>query len=297
MSLPGAKFVDTPAVKIQFHEVGSPDGIPVILLHGFPDAPHAYAEMLEQMEDLQKTHRFLLPYLRGFGETRVLAPDLVAGQTAALGDDLLRFADALGIARFHLVGHDWGASASYAAAVLEPARLVTMMTLASPYVMYGGEPAPTAQVRAHWYQWFYQLAEAEPMMEQHAEDFCRQLWESWSPAWGFSRREFTQAAAAWKNPQFAEIVLHYYRMKWGGALGRRAYAAAQATLQPKPKIAVPSLYVQGTEDACDIPAGFEGQEAWFSGTYESLLVKGAGHFPHREQPKAVAKILRRQLGG
>lgn len=295
MSGPETKFVDTSDLRIGYLEAGAPGGVPVLLLHGFPDAPVAWRAVVERLD--RKRYRLIAPYLRGFGPTTVKQEELVGGQTAALGHDVLAFADALGLTRFHLVGHDWGASAAYAASLFAPERIKSLMTLASPYVMWGGKDYPPAQVHAHWYQWYFQLEPGEKVMRENAEDFCKELWRRWSPEWTFSRAEFSEAAKAWENPQFADTVLHYYRTRWGGALSLRAYAFLQSKLntKPKPKIAVPTIYVQGGADACDLPGCSDDQGSYFSGRYERVMVQGVGHFPHRENPAAVAKMLSRQL--
>ena len=287
--------VDTPSARIRFVTHGSPDGIPVILLHGFPDSPAAYAPMARHL-DLDKLHLFV-PYLRGFGPTEVLQPDLIGGQEAALGHDLLAFADAVGLRRFHLVGHDWGARTAYAASLFAPERIVSLLALSTPYVMYGGDDYPPDQVNGNWYQWFFQLAVGERIFAKDPVSFCHQLWRSWSPAWDFSESEFKAAAQAWSNPQFVATVLHYYRTRWGGALTLRAYAGLQAQLDAKPKahITVPTLYAQGGADACDLPKSSEDQAGQFTGAYERVLLKGLGHFPHREDPKAIAKLLAAHL--
>ena len=179
--------------------------------------------------------------------------------------------------------------------MLAPERILSLLALATPYLMYGGRRNPPEQVNAHWYQWYFQLQLAEKSLTEGAEAFCRQLWRSWSPDWNFSKREFAQAAEAWTNPQFVRTVLHYYRTRWGGALSLRAYAEAQAKLEAKPKakIAVPTLYVQGADDACDLAPCSEDQATEFTGPYERVLLKGSGHFPHREDPRAIAKLLTR----
>ena len=274
---------------------GNPAGTPVVLLHGFPDSPVAWAGVIDHLDTAR--HRILVPYLRGFGATEVTSLDLVGGQEAALGHDLLAFADALSLNRFHLVGHDWGARAAYAASVLAPKRILSLATLASPYLMYGGDDLPPEQVNSYWYHWFFQLELGAKMMNENAVAFCHQLWRAWSPEWKFSEKDFAAAAESWQNPQFAATVLHYYRMRWGGALSLRAYADLQAKLdvKPKPRISIPALYVAGDADNCVLPAASEDQRSAFSGPYERVLLKGLGHFPHRENPKAVAKLLTRHL--
>ncbi len=290
-----AQKIKVGPVEMQYFECGNPDGVALVLLHGFPDSPVAWQEVLKGL-DLAK-YRIVLPFLRGYGESVVLEPDYLGGQTAALAHDLLAFTGALKMERFHLVGHDWGARTAYSSAVLAPERILTLTGLASPYLAYKGEAAPPAQVRAYWYQYFFQVEPARKMLAEHGQAFCRELWQAWCPTWRFTEAEFAQAATAWDNPQFVEVVLDYYRMRHGGALSRRAYAESQAMLdaKPQPKISVPTLFIHGAADACDLPAGAEGQEAAFTGSYGRLLIPDVGHFPHRENPPAVAAALRKHL--
>jgi pimeloyl-ACP methyl ester carboxylesterase len=238
MKFPTPHSVDTLQAKIHYFELGNPAGTPVILLHGFPDSPIAWAPVIDRL-DTRKL-RLIVPYLRGYGPTTVLSDDLIGGQEAALGHDLLLFANALGLERFHLAGHDWGARASYAACVFAPNRILSLLALATPYVMYGGKDYPPEQINANWYQWYFQLQLGQKALTENAQAFCRQLWRSWSPRWNFANRDFIAAAEAWKNPQFVPTVLHYYRTRWGGALSLRAYAELQAVLNANPKQRSPS---------------------------------------------------------
>jgi pimeloyl-ACP methyl ester carboxylesterase len=290
-----ARVISAGKVQFQYFECGNPDGAPLVLVHGFPDAPVAWQGVVAELEPSE--FRIVLPYLRGCGETVVLQPEYVGAQAAALGHDLLAFTGALELESFHLVGHDWGAKSSYAATVLAPQRILTLTTLASPYLAWNGGLEPPAQVHGWWYQFFFQLDAAKAMLSEHRRDFCRELWRTWSPQWRFSEEQFASAAEAWDNPQFVDIVLDYYRMRWGGALGRRAYAELEEMLDvnPPPKIGVPTLFIQGSADACDLSEGADGQESCFSNGYERVILPGAGHFPHREDPGAVAHALLKQL--
>jgi pimeloyl-ACP methyl ester carboxylesterase len=210
------KSCTTSTLRIEYSEYGDPNGKALILLHGFPDAPIAWSSVINGLQ--RKELRILVPYLRGYGQSTVMQKDLIGGQEAALGSDLLEFADALQLETFHVAGHDWGARTAYAACVFAPDRIKSLLALATPYVLYGGRDHPPDEVRAHWYQWFFQLEHGRKMMEKNAETFCLELWRSWSPGWKFSKRDFAEAAKAWKNPQFVPTVLHYYRTRWGSAL-------------------------------------------------------------------------------
>lgn len=100
------KTVRTKFLEIAYEERGDPRGVPIILAHGFPDDARTWDRIVTTLAD--RGLRALAPYTRGFGPTRFLDDDVFrTGQIAALSKDMADFADALGIKRFALVGHDW----------------------------------------------------------------------------------------------------------------------------------------------------------------------------------------------
>src|SRR5215467_15543824 len=66
------KTINTPVLTIGYDESGNPQGIPVILLHGFPDDARAYDDVAPPLA--KAGHRVLVPYLRGYGPTRFRDP-------------------------------------------------------------------------------------------------------------------------------------------------------------------------------------------------------------------------------
>src|SRR5215211_4298176 len=108
---PGTRFVDTNALRIGYEDSGSATGFPVILLHGFPDDVRAFDGVVPPL--VAAGHRALVPYLRGYGPTRfreASAPRMA--EQAAIGQDLVDFADALRLKQFAVVGYDWGGRAA-----------------------------------------------------------------------------------------------------------------------------------------------------------------------------------------
>ena len=163
--------------------------------------------------------------------------------------------------------------------------------------MPGGRDLPPQQAQNYWYQWYFQTAQGEKALRSNAIELCERIWHTWSPNWRFRQSEFERTAEHWKNPQFASVVLDSYRHRWGNSLGKPAYAAQQAELDAKrkAKISVPTLFGYGTDDRCVMPEASEDQRDLFTGWYERKPIKGAGHFPHREDPKEVAKLFYRLL--
>src|SRR5215218_191059 len=114
--------VQTPALTIGYEDRGGSQGFPVILLHGFPDDVRAWDEVVPAL--VTAGYRVLVPYLRGYGPTRfrdAAAPRMA--EQAAIGQDLIDFADALRLPRFAVAGYDWGGRAACIAAALHPERV------------------------------------------------------------------------------------------------------------------------------------------------------------------------------
>ena len=59
----GSKRIEPGPVQIEYFECGNPEGVPLVLVHGFPDSPLAW-EAVVSTPDLDR-HRVVLPYLRG----------------------------------------------------------------------------------------------------------------------------------------------------------------------------------------------------------------------------------------
>ena len=98
---------------------GDPAAPPVILLHGFPESHRTWRGIAPLLQD---RFHLVMPDQRGFaGSDR--PPEVDAYRTDKIVADLFALADALGIDRFALVGHDWGGAAAWAAAIRGDPRL------------------------------------------------------------------------------------------------------------------------------------------------------------------------------
>src|SRR5260370_13407422 len=109
------KQIQTQVLDIGYEDRG--EGFPIILLHGFPDDVHAWDDVAPPL--VKAEFRVLVPYLRGYGPTRfrnAAAPRMA--EQAAIGQDLIDFADALHLQRFAVAGYDWGGRAACIAAAL-----------------------------------------------------------------------------------------------------------------------------------------------------------------------------------
>ncbi len=179
------KTVRTPVLEIGYHESGPSSGFPVFLLHGFPDDAHAYGLVAPLLT--AAGYRAFAIYLRGYGPTRFLDPAAPRmAEQAAIGQDVVDFADALRLPRFAVCGYDWGGRAACIAAALHPDR-VRAAVLIGGYSIQNtvtpGPPAPPQAVRNTWYQWYFNTETGRQGLEKNRRALCRFMWQEWSPTW------------------------------------------------------------------------------------------------------------------
>jgi esterase len=116
------KTVDIGGLAIHYRETGSPDGTPVVALHGHPGTSGTWDEVAAGL-CASGRYRFIAVTQRGYGASGRAQ----AYSFEALRDDVFSFADALGLDRFVLMGHSMGGVVAALAAELKPDRLIALV--------------------------------------------------------------------------------------------------------------------------------------------------------------------------
>jgi pimeloyl-ACP methyl ester carboxylesterase len=287
------KTLRTAVLDIAYEETGPADGTAVLLMHGFPYAPQAFAEVAPDLA--ASGCRVLMPYLRGYGPTRFFsAATMRSGQQAALAQDALDLLDGLGIDRILVSGYDWGGRGAAILAALHPER-VTGLVNACGYVIQNIakalEPEDPLQERRLWYQYYFQSERARAGLAQNRVAFAKLLWRLWSPTWAFDDATFARSAPAFDNPDFVDVVIHSYRHRFGAVAGDPAYQAIEDRLATFPKISVPTVTFHGADDEVTLPVSSEAHERHFTGRYDRRVLQGVGHNIPQEAPRVWAAAI------
>ena len=289
-----AQSVQTPVLSIAYEDNGPRQGFPVILLHGFPDDARAFDDVAPALA--KAGYRVLVPYLRGYGPTRFRDPNAPRmAEQAAIGQDLLDFADALALDRFALSGYDWGGRAACIAAALHPERLRAAVLIGGYTIQNTiAPPRPAAPEVEHalWYQWYFNTERGRLGLAQNRRSLCRLLWQLWSPTWHFSDETYNRTAPSFDNPDFVDVVIHSYRHRNANAPGEPRFVDMERKLAQRPKIEVPSIVLHGADDGvARPPADSPAERLLFPKLQARRVIAGAGHFLPREKPEAVSSAL------
>ena len=114
-------------VSLEYAEQGSADGIPVILLHGFPDSRHSYDLVFPLLP--ASVHAYALSF-RGFGESDK-PEDGYAPKDFA--DDVAAFLNTINIKKAVVVGHSMGATVAQQLAISYPDKIAGLVLIGGIY--------------------------------------------------------------------------------------------------------------------------------------------------------------------
>lgn len=284
----GIEQLTVSANGVDFTALTMGEGPLALCLHGFPDSAHGWRHLLPALA--AAGYRAVAPFQRGYAPTSVPADGLY--QSGVLGVDANALHAALGGGDDAvIIGHDWGASGTHAAAVLEPHRWSKVVSMAVPP---GGAIGMSfignlAQLKRSWYMFFFQHPLSDLVVPNNDLAFIDMLWSDWSPGYD-GAVDAANVKAALADPANLQAALGYYRATLGEGKKDPALDAAQMATGQVPT--QPMLYLHGRNDGC---IGAEVAELAASMAPPNLtvdIIEGAGHFLHLERPDVVnARIL------
>jgi pimeloyl-ACP methyl ester carboxylesterase len=199
------KHVNAGVLSIAYAEAGPADGPPVLLFHGWPYDIHSYVDVVPILA--AAGYRVLVPYLRGYGETRFLSASTPRNaQPAAVAVDAISFMDALKIDKAIMGGFDWGGRNANLLAFLWPERVKALVSV-SGYLV-GSQaasqmPLPPAAENKWWYLFYFATDRGQAGYAKNTKGFNRFIWQQASPKWAFDDATFEGSTGAIENQDFA----------------------------------------------------------------------------------------------
>jgi pimeloyl-ACP methyl ester carboxylesterase len=286
----------TTGVTLNVALAGDPANPTVVLLHGFPESHRTWREIAPRLQD-----RFylIMPDQRGFGASD-RPQEVEVYQADVLADDIFALADALGLERFALVGHDWGGAIAWAAALRADPRLTRLAIINAPHpVVFQKSLVESADQRAaSQYISAFRTPGFERAIERMGyEAFFEKTFGGHLDVAKIPEDEKQRYLADWSRAGAMTAMLNWYRAS------RLVVPPPGATvplpdflLRAFPKVQVPTLVIWGMRDKALLPLQLDGLDELIE-HLRIVRLPGAGHFAPWEAGEEVAAALEPFLAG
>jgi pimeloyl-ACP methyl ester carboxylesterase len=253
----------------------------VVLLHGFPQSAHTWAEVSPLL--VSAGYRVVAPDQRGYaphGRPRSRR----AYRLKELVADVVALIDAIGADRVHLVGHDWGGGVAWLVATERPDRLHSLTVVSAPH--------PGAVTKAMWTSWqllrsWYLIFFLVPWFPEMAIRL-----RHGRPAIAWLRRTGLrdEQARAYVDRLNNDAGALAGSLRWYRALPLDIAAGLRTAA-----VAVPTTYIWSTGDVAIGRRAAELTRRWVTAPYEFEVLDGVSHWIPEEVPHRLAASILRQI--
>jgi epoxide hydrolase A/B len=300
---------------INLHIAEQGTGPLVLLCHGFPESWYSWRHQLPALANAG--FHAVAPDMRGYGQSD--APtEIAAYNIMELVGDMVGLVSALGQQRAIIVGHDWGATVAWNAALLRPDVFPAVAAMSVPFRLRG--PAPPLQLLReaglNTYYWLYYqdvgVAEAEYDRDPRATlrrrmytasgDAPRDRPDPYVLKLGKGALDSTidpERFPSWLTDadldyMAADLARTGFRggLNWYRNLDRNWGLLAPWT---GAIIHQPALFIAGGEDpvisSATGKAPLEAMKITVPNLKRQLLIEGAGHWIQQERPQQVNVAL------
>ena len=268
-------YISTNGIKLHTAFSGLKEGKPVILLHGFPDTWFGWESQIHALGSAG--FRIIIPDQRGYNLS-----DKPKGKKnyrmKILVQDILGLADDLGLDKFYLAGHDFGAMVSWSIAMSSPERLhrLVIANVPHPQVMQKYLRSNLAQLRKSWYALFFKIPKLPEWFVR------RRNWKFIMSAMakGLSEEERNRYREAWAQENAITSMINWYRAVAFRSSGSNAPA----------QITVPTLILWGKQDP---HLSYEMAELSLDSCENGLLItfEEASHWVHQDEPDRFNQLM------
>lgn len=285
-------------VELDTVDIG-PRSAPVLLfLHGFPESHRTWRHQLAHFSD---RFRCIAPDQRGYrGSSK--PPDVSDYRPGPLTADVFALADALGVQRFTVVGHDWGGVIAWLVARDgqpnggDPARAGRV-----PRAVIANAPHPVVfqqlllddpvQRAASQYVRAFRDPANDALVREHGLVGLLKQAVRWDRPPALEPADRDDLLAGWNDPAAAFAMLNWYRASpiVFPAMDENPGQPALLT-EPFPTITIPTLVIWALDDRALPPANLDGLGRWVTQLRVSR-VPDCGHFVPWEAPEAVVSAI------
>jgi pimeloyl-ACP methyl ester carboxylesterase len=262
------RLIEANGISLYVEDHGS--GVPVVLLHGWPDSARLWRHQVPVLA--AAGFRVITPDMRGFGRSG--RPDEVAayGLRNVIAD-VTAVLDQLGVDTAHVVGHDWGAAVAWLMAILCPDRVRTLTVISVPHPL---APQTVRQYEMAWYQLFFQFAAVAEATISH---------DGWAWLRLFTRGDgdFEQWVADLSRPGALTASLNWYRANLAPRMPGPRPALAPVT--------APTMAIWSSRDHYLDGERVKNSAAFVKGPWRYEEIPDASHWIPLDAPDRLNELL------
>ncbi|MEQ8410936.1 MAG: alpha/beta hydrolase [Erythrobacter sp.] len=276
---------------------GPTDAPVLIFLHGFPESHRTWRHQIRHFSD---RFRCIAPDQRGYRgsskpqEVEAYTPDKLIG-------DVFLLADALGIAKFTIVGHDWGGAIAWGVALSGQHMRVERAVIANaphPQIFQRLLYTNPQQREASQYIRGFRDPANDALVKEHGLTGLLLKEVKWDRPDAMEAEERDALLRDWQNRDAAFGMLNYYRASPIDVPEMDAPYEIPAGYTPPdlPKLAIPTLVIWALDDLALPPENLDGLDEIVD-PLTIVRVPNCGHFVPWEAPDAVNRAMEEFLSG
>ena len=275
-------------IELDVVDQGPRDAPALIFLHGFPESHRTWRHQIAHFSD---RFRCIAPDQRGYRgsskprEVESYTPDKLIG-------DIFQLADALGIEKFTIVGHDWGGAIAWGTAISGQmnGRVERAIIANAPHpaifqkLLYLD---PHQRESSQYMRGFRDTANDDLVREKGLVGILMQE-VKWDRASAMEDEERAKLLEEWQDRAAAFGMLNWYRASPVVVPPMDAPFELPEDYQPPqlPQLTIPTLVIWAMDDIALPPANIEGLDAVID-DLTVAEVPDCGHFVPWEAPEKV----------
>ncbi len=260
----------------------TPDGPPVVLLHGWPQTWYEWRHVIPA---LAEHHTVIAPDLRGLGDS---SRPLTGYDKKTVANDIWRLvSENLGHKSLYLVGHDWGGPTAFALAAAHPDAVKKLSIID---VVIPGDGGDFSQGGRRWHHQFHMTPDLpEALIKGRERIYLQWFYQTFAyKAGAISDQDLDEFVRTYRQPGALRAGFDFYRNLAQDAKDNAALLATGFRL-PMPVLAIGGgvSYPHGRGRGGDVEASLKRVATDVRG----VVLPACGHFVPEEQPEAVARLL------
>ena len=272
--------VDVGDLTFDVRAEGPADGIPILLLHGFPETSLSWSAVMPLLATagLRCYAPDQLGYSPGARPAEVDAYS--APNLAQVTADLMT---AIGIDRAHVVGHDWGANVAWTLAAWHSDRVRTLTAVSVPHpaaYTLAFRADPEQKERSAYIKLFWQAGKAEEVLLADGARRLRRMLGTEAET-GIPAEAVDLYVSVLSAPGALTAALNWYRNMGSGP---RVEA-----------VTVPTTYVWSDGDVAIGRTAAEACADFVTGPYRFVELPGVTHWIPEQAPGQLATEILAQI--